>query len=81
MVAIIVCVLLVLALVFHTRVTAAAAIVLLEFLGRARGFIFSTVSYHARLPMSVRVTVVPELSEVRVQAAVRVNERVSTRFE
>ena len=33
------------------------------------------------MPRSVRVAVVTELSEVRVQAAARVNEKVSTMFE
>ena len=34
----------------------------------------STVTVHARLPTSVRLTVVTELSEVRAQAAIRVNK-------
>ena len=77
-VAVIVCVVLALALVLPTRVTAAAASVFLFFLVRSRGFVLPTVLYHARLPTPVRLTVVTELAEVRVQAAARVNEGAST---
>ena len=44
----------------------------------ARGFVLAMVSDHACLPTSTRLT---EFSEVRVQTAARVNERVSTLFE
>ena len=60
-----------LALAFSTPITAAAAIVFLAFIVRARGFVLATASH----------TIVTELSEVRVQAAARVNERVSTLSE
>ena len=79
-VVVIVCAPLSLALVLPTRVTTAAVIICLVFL-RARGFVLSTVSYYARLPTSVGLTVVTELSEVRIQAAVRVNKWVSTLLE
>ena len=68
-VAVVLCILLALALVLPTRVTAGAVIALLIFLVRAQGFVLSTVSYHARLPTSVHLTFVTELSEVKVQAA------------
>ena len=59
-----------LALVLPTRVTAAAENGFLTFLiVRAGGTVFSTVSDHACLPTAVCLTVVTELSEVRVQAA------------
>ena len=43
--------------------------------------VLSTVTVHSRLPTLVRLTVVTELSEVRVQTAARVNEWVSTLLE
>ena len=67
-----------LTLVLPTRVTTAVAILFVEFLVRARGFLLSTETAHSRLPTSVRLTVVTELSEMRVQTAARVYEWVST---
>ena len=48
---------------------------------RSREFVLAAVTDHARLPMSVRLTVVTELSEVRVLTAARVNEGVFTHIK
>lgn len=48
---------------------------------RARVFVLATVSGHARLPTLIRLAVVTELSEIRVQNTARVIEGVSMLFE
>ena len=66
------------ALALPTRVTTAAAIVVLVFLIQIwplDGTIF------ACLPTAVRLTVVTKLSGVRIQTATRVNKWVSTLLE
>ena len=72
--AVILCGGLTLALILSPRVTTAAAIVLVGLFVRARRFVLSAVKVHLRLPTSVRLTVVTELSEVWVQTAARVIE-------
>ena len=46
---------------------------------RSQGFVFTAVTDHACVPISVRLTVVTEL--VRVLTAARVNEGVLTQFQ
>ena len=78
----VVVILLALALVLPTPVTAAASVCFLFFSGCWSATICPRDGIgSACSSMSVRFTVVAELSEVRVQTTARVNDSVSTLFE